>query len=300
MSAVARVGIVTDSTACIPRKVADSLGIRLVPMTVVIGGREYLDGVDLTPEQFYEMLLASPTAPTTSHPPPGRYLEAFIQMLQTHEAVVCTTLAAGLSGVYQSAQAARGLLPEATVVVEDTGTAAGAQGLLTLAAARAAAAGAGPEEVVQVIRNLAGRVRLYASVDTLDYLARGGRLGKAAALLGGKLKIKPILTLRDGIVYPSGQARTIAGVLYRLVEMIGEELPAGCRLRAIVMHAALPEPARDLAERLRRQYDCAELHITAFTPVMGAHIGPGLIGVAFYGEPAQGDWRLTEDLSAVL
>lgn len=280
-----RVGIVTDSTACIPQPAAESLGIEIVPMTVILQGRQYLDGVDLDADEFYSMLTQAQTHPTTSHPPPGRYVQAYRRALASHDAVVCFTLAAGLSGVFNSAVMARDMLPEATVIVEDTGTAAGAQGLLTLAAARAAAGGAGPEEVVRLARALAPRLRIYAALSTLEYLARGGRLGKAAALLGRTLNLKPILTLRDGMVYPAGQARSMGRVLERLVELMGEEIPAECRVRCIVMHAAEPAAATELADRLRAAYDCAEVHITGFTPVMGAHIGPGLIGVAFYGEP---------------
>jgi len=199
--------------------------------------------------------------------------------------ILCVTLSARFSGQYHSAQVAKELAKEAipgvTIEILDSGTAAGRSGFVVLAAAREARPGSGLAEVVERARQVAREVRLVAMVDTLSYLVRGGHVPRAAAWASALLRIKPILTLNDGDVHPLARIRTTARAIDRMLRIL-EERAGKPPLHVAVMHADALENALVLKGRIAAAFAPAELLVTEFTPVMGAHIGPGLIGVAFY------------------
>ena len=281
-----KVAIVTDTTACIPREQVEEYAIELVPIQIIFGDKVYLDGIDISPAEFYTLLRQAEKLPTTSGSLPGPFLEAYCKASQRAPSILCITLSSKLSGVFNSArlamEMAKEALPNVVIEVIDCGTAAAAQGLVVLAAAKAAALGKSLVEVVDIARSVMPRVNLFATLDTLYYLVKGGRVPKVAALASSLLKIKPIFTVNGGEAHPVTNVRTNPGAMKRILKIMGQKIVKGQPLHVAVMHADALDRAIVLRNQISSRFDCAELFITEFTPVMGAHTGPGVIGVAFY------------------
>jgi len=281
-----KVAIVTDSSACIPQDFVEEYGIELVPLNVVFGGRIYQDGVDISPAQFYALLREAKELPTTAHSSVGAHLEAYRRASRRASSILCITLSAKFSGQFNSARVAmemaKNALPEVIIDVLDCGTAAAAQGFVVLAAARAAASGQSLASVIEAARRVMESVTLLAMVDTLNYLVRGGHVPKLAAMASSLFRIKPLFTLNGGDVRPLARARATPGAIKRMLRIMKQKAIEGQPLHVAVMHADALDNALALKAQISSQFDCAELFITEFTPVMGVHIGPGLIGVAFY------------------
>ena len=275
--------IVTDSNASLPRELVGGLPLVTVPMEVHAGGRTYHDGVDLTPHELYAMLAAGELA-TTSPPQPRAYLEAFREAVEPAREIVCLTPSAELSAAHKAAilgaDAARVDGLDLDVRIIDTHTAGSAQGLVALAAARAAADGS-KADVIEAVRRTMASVGMYGTLDSLRYLWRNGRVPRIAMWLGGLLDVKPILSLVGGKIGLVERPRTRRRAMDRLVALAAAHL-AGARGRIAVMHANAPDRADELAERLRTELGPAELFVTEFTPVIGAHVGPGLVGCALH------------------
>ena len=282
-----KVAIVTDTTACIPPELAEKYGIELVPVVFIFGDESYRDGIDMSTAEFYARLRQAKKLPTTSGSLPGPYLEAYRKASQRAASIFCITVPAKLSGMVYSArlavEMAKETLPNVTVEVLDCGTAAAGQGLVVLAAAKAAALGKSLTEVAEVTKSVMKRVNLLATLDTLHYLVKGGRVPKAAALASSLLRIKPIFTVKDGEARSLTNVRTMPGAMKRILKIMEEEIAKGQPLHVAVMHADALGKAKELENEISRRFNCAELFITEFTPVMGVHTGPGVIGVAFYG-----------------
>jgi DegV family protein with EDD domain len=281
-----KVAIITDSSACIPQELVEKYSIQLVPMNVIFGDKAYQDGIDITPSEFYTLLRRAKELPATSHSSPGAHLEAYRRASLRADNILCITLSSKFSGQFNSArvamETAKDTLPGVTIKVLDCGTAAAAQGLVVLAAARAAASGQSLTRVIKTANSVAKGVSLLAMVDTLDYLVKGGHVRRAAALASSMLRIKPIFTLNEGDARPVTNARTTLGAIKRMVKLMGQKIVAGQPLHVAVMHADALDEALMLRDQISSRFDCTELLITEFTPVMGVHIGPGLIGIAFY------------------
>lgn len=281
-----KVAIITDSSACIPQELVEKYSIQLVPMNVIFGDKTYQDGIDISPSEFYTLLRQAKELPATSHSSPGAHLEAYRRASLRADNILCITLSSKFSGQFNSARVAMEMakdsLPDVTIKVLDCGTAAAAQGLVVLAAARAAASGQSLTRVIKTANSVAKGVSLLAMVDTLDYLVKGGHVRRAAALASSMLRIKPIFTLNEGDARPVTNARTTLGAIKRMVKLMGQKIVAGQPLHVAVMHADALDEALVLRDQISSRFDCTELLITEFTPVMGVHIGPGLIGVAFY------------------
>jgi len=280
------VAIVTDTTACIPREQVEKYGIELVPVVLIFGDKVYRDGMDITPAQFYAMLRQAEKLPTTSPSSPGPYLEAYRRASQKGKGILCITESSKFSGMFNSARVAvdmaREALPDVVIEVLECATAAAGQGLVALAAARDAALGKGLNEVVDTARRVMQRVKLFATLDTLYYLVKGGRVPKAAALANSLLKIKPIFSVSGGEAHTVALPRSIDSALKQILKVMKRKIVKGQPVHAAVMHADALDRAIELKNRISSQFDCAELFITEFTPVMGVHTGPGVIGVAFY------------------
>jgi DegV family protein with EDD domain len=283
-----KVAIVTDTTACIPKDQVEKYGIEVVPIEFIFGDKVYRDGIDMSPAEFYTRLREAEKLPTTSGSSPSPFLTAYRTASQKAAGILCITLAANLSGMFNSAQLARKMaqnaLPDVEIEVLDCQTAAAAQGLIVLAAAKAAAQGKNLTEVIEIARDVMQRVNLFASLDTLYYLVKGGRVPKAAALASSLLKIKPVFTINNGDAKPVTNPRTTQGAIKRLIKLMEEKVVREKPLHVAVMHANVPNEAETLGKLISTRFDCAELFFTEFTPVMGVHTGPGLIGVAFYNE----------------
>jgi DegV family protein with EDD domain len=277
---------VVDSTASLPEEIAAQNAIHVVPMKLSFAGQPLRDGVDIAPEEFYRRLASGGPMPKTASPSPGDFLQAFQRASAEGAAgVLCLTLASELSGAYQAAQLgaeqAQAGLPRLRIRVVDTRTAGGAQGLVALGAAREAATGTELDHVEAVAQGLISRVQFLGVLDTLYYLWKGGRVPRAAVWATSLLQIKPVLEIRDGRVSLLERPRTRRRATQRVLDVVAQR--AGHQpIRALVMHADLPQEAADVLARLTVTTRCEEAHIVPFTPVIGAHTGPGLLAIAFH------------------
>jgi len=276
------VAIVTDSVADLPPQVAEELGITVVPLVVRFGTDLYRDGLDLSPDQFYERLRTSKALPATSVPPPGAYADVYDKLAEKTNEILVITLTSKLSATYQVALQAVGLMnKKARVEVMDSQWAIMAQGFIVIAAAKAAQSGASLDEVLDVARHTMQRVDMYAAFDTLEYLERGGRIGKAQAFLGSLLKVNPIIGLKDGEVYPLGRERSRAKAidhLYNLAASFGN-------VEGLAVEYAIDlDEANRLMQRLHSKYPQIPIYLSRTSPVIGTHTGPGLIVVSVLGD----------------
>ena len=282
------VAIVTDTTACIPQEKVAEYGIELVPIELIFGDKVYRDGIDITPAEFYAMLRQADRLPTTSGSLPGPYLEAYRRASQRASNILCLTESSKFSGMFNSArlamEMAREELPGVAIEVFECASAAAGQGLVVLAAARAAAAGKNLAEVVAVVTGLMNRVHLFALLDTLYYLVKGGRVPQAAALVNSILKIKPVFSVNGGEAHTLALPRSTDSAINNILRLMGRKIGKGQPVHVAVMHADALEQARFLRDRISSRFNCVELFFTEFTPVMGVHTGPGVIGAAFYSE----------------
>jgi DegV family protein with EDD domain len=278
-----RVAVVTDSSATVPAELVQDLDVQVVPISLNIGGQSYRDGIDITSEQLYDWLRSSKRLPTTSAPCVGDFLRVYAKASQQASAIVSIHLSPDLSAIFQVATTASELLENIPIRVVNSRTAAMGQGFVVLEAARMAAAGAPLEAVVARAQELSSKVRLLATIDTLEYLQRGGRIGGAATLVGTVLQIKPVLHVTDGRVGVFARPRTKSKAVGVMLDQIAREAE-NRPVHVAVLHADVLEEAEALREKVRQRFDCIELFVTAFTPVMGAHTGPGVLGVAFYVE----------------
>jgi len=281
-----KVAIVTDTTACIPKEQVEKYGIEVVPIELIFEDRVYRDGIDISPAEFYTLLRQAEKLPTTSGSLPGPYLEAYHNASRMAASILCIIESSKFSGMFNAARVAMEMakkaIPDVAVEVLDCATAAAGQGLVALAAARAAASGKSLTEVVETARGVMRRVSLFATLDTLHYLVKGGRVPKAASLVNSLLQIKPIFTVNQGDAHTVALPRTTRSAIKRILKLTGQKVVKGQPLHVAVMHADALNEAVALRNRISSQFDCAELFITEFTPVMGVHTGPGVIGVAFY------------------
>lgn len=273
------VGIVTDSTADLPSGLARTRSITVVPLTLHFEGRSLLDGVDITPSEFYRQLPAATTHPTTSQPSAGRFAETYSALLKDHDAIVSIHISEKLSGTYASARQGADLTDPKRIHVIDSELASMSLGLLTLAASEMAAQGANAQTIDGNVLTMRDQVQTYFSVATLEFLRRGGRIGRASALLGSVLQVKPVLCIRDGLVTPLERVRTFDRALSRVIELV-RAVDRGHGVCAVVGHA----DAEDAAERVARELEpiTETLMIQPLGPVVGAHAGPGVVGVGCY------------------
>jgi DegV family protein with EDD domain len=282
------VAIITDTTACVPPERVEQLGIKVVPVQLIFGDRTYRDGIDITPEEFYKRLRQAKKMPTSSSSSPEPYLEAFRQAGQRAGSIICLTEPSRFSAMFDSARVAADIvrteLPRLKIEVLECTTAAAGQGLVTLAAAAAAAMDKTFEEILDIARRVMSRVRIFAALDTLQYLVRSGRVPQAAALVNSLLSFKPVFTLNNSEAHTVALPRSMKSAMDRIVKLMEPMVMKGQPLHVAVMHADVPALARTLKQRIASKFECRDIFITEFTPVMGVHTGPGLVGVAFYSE----------------
>jgi DegV family protein with EDD domain len=272
-----RVAVVTDSTADLAPDLALERAITVIPLTVILDGHDYLDGVDITAGEFYARLAASGGGASTSQPSPGRFAEAYRELLADHDEVVSLHISARLSGTFEAAVQGARIASAERVRVVDTEMVSMPLALLALAASAMAAGGESAAAIADRVGALQERMRVYFMVATLEYLRRGGRIGRASALLGSVLQLKPVLTLAGGQVAPLERVRTQERAVTRLIELANSIDGPIC---ALVGHAA----AADAAERIARALEprAESLIVAPLGPVVGAHAGPGTVGVGCY------------------
>ena len=278
-----QVMVVTDSSATVPADLARKLNIRVVPIVLAINGYTFRDGVDISPTEVYRLLRDNKHRPTTSAPSVGDFLQVYAPAAQETSGIVSIHLSPKLSATFNAAVAASQLVDDVPIRVVNCHSAAMGQGFVVLEAARAAAAGADLDKVVARAQEVAAKMNLLATVDTLEYLHRGGRIGGAATLVGTVLQIKPVLHVADGHVEVFAKPRTKPKAVRIMLEQM-EERAMSRTVHAAILHADVPEEAEQLRQRIQQQFNCHELHVVELTPVMGAHTGPGVLGVVFYTE----------------
>ena len=276
------VKIVTDSVADLPLQVVKELGITVVPLNVRFGEKVYRDGIDLTTDEFYDKLARSKVFPVTSVPSPAAFAEAYDKLAKETDEILAIIVSSKLSGTYDVAVQSIGLMKrKCRVEVIDSQTATMAQGFIVMAAARAAKAGANLDELEAIVRRNISRVDFRAAFDTLEYLRRGGRIGRAQAFLGSVLKVNPIITLKDGVVEPAGRTRSRAKAIDHLYNFA---LSYSNIEEMAVEDTATPEEAEALVERLSSKFPKERIYRSRMTPAIGTHTGPRLLLVAVQGD----------------
>ncbi len=276
------VRIVTDSVADIPPDVIARLGISIIPVLVRFGEETFRDGIDITNDQFYERLSSSKVMPTTALPSLDMFARTYAKLAEETDEILVITVSSKLTGLYNAAlQSASLMESKCRIEVVDSGCAVMTQGFIVIRAAQAAREGAKLDEILEIVRRNTPRVDMQAAFTTLEFLKRGGRIGRAQALLGSILKVHPIITLKDGLVKPAGRARSRSKAMDHLYDFAAgythiEEMA--------VEEAACPHDADLLVKRLGAIFPEERIYRTHTTPVIGTHTGPGLLLVAVLGD----------------
>ncbi|TYO97192.1 DegV family protein [Desulfallas thermosapovorans] len=275
-----KVRIVTDSTADLPRELVQQYGITVVPLKVFFGSECFVDGVDLSAAEFFSRLAASRELPTTSQPSPTEFVEYYRPLIDEGADIVSIHISAQMSGTLQSAQLARTMLNYDGLEVIDSRTVSVVLGMVVLAAARAAQAGRSRAEVVALVQDIIANHRVYFMVDTLEYLQRGGRIGKAQAFLGTILNVKPLCTIVDGVIHPYEKVRGRKKAINRLVQLMAEQCQDSGPLYCFMTHGNDPGGLKSLQDLVREKLNCPEMAYSQMGAVVGTHVGPGVVGLA--------------------
>ena len=275
--------VVLDSTADFPDAPARFPNFRVVPLYVRFGDESFRDYVDIGPDEFYARLGSVPQPPTTSQPTPADFLAVYEELLRDYEHVLSLQISSTLSGTFSSARIAAGELGADRVRVIDTRTVSASLSLLALAVQRRLERGTTYEEVDELVARYGREHRLLFTVNTLDYLAKGGRIGRAAALAGNLLNVKPILTIRDGEVVPLKRVRGNANAFAEFRSRFVESSTDSPRLKVGIAHAAAPERLHALQELVAHERPHAQVEIaTTLGAVVGTHAGPGTVGFFWF------------------
>jgi DegV family protein with EDD domain len=275
--------IVTDSTAYIPTSLVEQYKITVAPQVLIWGDETYRDGVDIQPDEFYTRLKTAKVMPTTSQVPVVTLKEIFEQFVAQGDEVLGVFISSKFSGTMQSAiQACEALGSAASkVTLVDSQASAMALGFQALAAARAAVAGASMAELKQLMEKSREHIGVYFAVDTLEFLHRGGRIGGGQRFIGSALNLKPILALRDGRIEAEDRVRTKSKALDRVLELVTKDVKGKSNIRLATVHANAEAEAAQLLERAVREVGAVESVLASLSPVVGAHTGPGTVGLAF-------------------
>lgn len=276
------VKIITDTTACLPPDFASQYQIPVIPQVINFGDESYLEGIDIDQSTFLQRLKSSPELPKTAAPPPELFIKTFQKIRPSEGPVLCIHPSAEISGTVRSATIAARDFPNLDIRVIDTRLVAGPLAIVVQQAALWAESGLAADTIQVMVEKLSARGRIYFLVSTLEYLAKGGRIGGASALMGSILNIKPILRLLDGKVESYEKSRTHKRALARLVEIVVEEITSSEDCHLLVMHADAYQNASQLASELQGRLDLPAVPIFDLPPAIVVHAGPGMIGVGFF------------------
>ncbi|TES84860.1 MAG: DegV family protein [Dehalococcoidia bacterium] len=276
------VKIITDSVADLSPQIVAEMGISVVPLRVRFGDEVYRDGIDLTPDQFYGKLKTSKVFPNTSVPSPADFVQVYDKLSEETDEILVILVSARLSATCEVArQSIEKMKRKCRVELLDSETATMAEGFIVMTAAKAAKGGAKLDEVIEVARQTVPRVDFRAAFDTLEYLRKGGRIGRAQAFLGSMLSINPIIALKNGVVEPAGRTRSRS----KAIDLLYEFAAGYARIEEMaVENTACPDEAEALVERLGAIFPKERIHRSRMTPVIGTHTGPGLLLVAVMGD----------------
>ncbi|MBI4202833.1 MAG: DegV family protein [Chloroflexi bacterium] len=275
------VKVVTDSTADLPPEVVKDLDITVVPLNVLFGQESFLDGVELSSEDFFQRLQASAALPTTSQPSPGAFFDVYRRLVDSGHQVVSVHISDRLSGTLNSARQGKEQLQGGQVEILDSMQATLGLGLVATAAAKVARAGGSLEETVAAAKEAIGEVQVFGVLDTLEYLQKGGRIGRVRGMIASILKIRPIVTIKEGLTESAGMARSRAQGIQFLVTIAQDRAPLK---QAAVVYSTTPDEADQIAEQVK-QYVADGVVIKArFGPVLGTYVGPGSWGLVVQSE----------------
>jgi len=284
---MAKVAVVTDSTANIPDELTKDHSIYSVPLQIIWGEETYLDRVTIQSAEFYERLPQAKVMPTTSQPTPAAFSELYGRLLERGYDIISMHIANKLSGTLDSARQARQEFPSANIEIIDSNMTAMALGFPVLTVAKAAAQGASLQECVSLAEHALGNVGVLFVVSTLEFLRRGGRIGGAAAFLGTALSLKPILELRDGRIEAIERVRTMGKAVDRLLDLFEDRIGSRRPVYIASLHANAPAEARILLNRALERFDAGDVRdslLTGISPVLGTHTGPGCVGLAYMAD----------------
>ena len=275
--------IVSDRGMDLAPEQMAGLDIHLVPLTLTLDGKSYRSGVDIQPAEFYQLLSATESFPTTSQPSAGDFAEVYRRLAATDPEILSIHISSGLSGTLDAAQAGAALVPEARVTFVDTKTLSGAEGWQVEAAARALKAGWSKEKILDLVARVSTATDTLFTLTTLKYLIHGGRISHLKGLLGSVLNLKPIIGVEKehGKYANLSQGRTLEQAIAKIGDHIAAQYKPGAALRAQVMHGDNLDGATMLRAQLDQLFKCAWLPTTSIAPVLGAHTGPSLVGVAY-------------------
>lgn len=275
------IAFVTDSTANLTAEQAKQFNIHVVPLSVIFGDEVYREDIDMTVDVFYRRLANTKVFPTTSQPSVGAFVEVFENLLQTHDTVMCLLLSSALSGTWNAARTAAGMVDGHVVVVDSAIASYGIAGPL-MDGVVLARQGANPDEVLVHWENALQTQRAYFVVDTLELLHRGGRIGGAAAVFGALLQIKPILTIEQGKVEVFEKVRTHRRAMERMLAVFDEAANSGVPLQVGVVHSRREADALQLKADLCAKYPQIRADVSELGPVIGSHTGPGVLALLYY------------------
>jgi DegV family protein with EDD domain len=276
------VHIIADTLACLPAEFAREHHIPIIPQVIYFGNDSYLEGVTMSADDFMARLKTSPALPKTAAPLPELFCKAFEERVPSGEPILCIHPSAEVSGTVRSALTAVEQFPGADIRVIDTRLIASPLGSVIRLAVEWAEAGVSADEIVRRIEAISQRCHIYFLVATLEYLAKGGRIGAAQALLGSVLQIKPILAFQHGRVEPFEKERTHKRALARLKELVLSQVPRDRPAYLSVMHGGAPAEGAELAETLRASLSLPEVPLFHVPPAIITHAGPGVLAVAFF------------------
>jgi DegV family protein with EDD domain len=285
-----RVTVVTDSVAQVPADITAQLKIQVVPSTLILNGQKYQDGVDLVPNELYRRMREEQILVQTTSPPVGIFYQTFLDLIRDEvREILYIGLSSGMSATFSAAQSGARLVldefPDQKIILLDSRKATMAQGYIAIEAARLASQGATLPQVVARAEQVRKQTGLVATLETLEYLARGGRIGKIAYLLGAAVKILPVVTIgEDGMVAPVSIGRSHEGTLKSMIKYVAQQTQGSQTLHLAIMQADAQQRATRLRDLAIERLSPVDIIMTDFTPVMGAHAGPGLIGIAYFYE----------------
>jgi DegV family protein with EDD domain len=279
---MAKVAIITDSTTYLPKELSEGLNINIVPTVVIWNGEELRDGVDIQPAEFYERLAKADSMPSTSQPSPAAFKDMYEKLKKDgYSDILGLFVSAKLSGTISSANQAKELVSGINIEVMDGHSASMGTGWALLEAAKAAKAGKSLQDCAAIAKKAGEHTGLMLLVDTLEFLHRGGRIGGGARFLGTALSLKPILEVEDGALEARERVRTKAKALARVLELVEERIGGRTPLHLAVVHANAEADAKALLDEAKARFNPTMTAVTAVSPSVGTHTGPGTLGVAF-------------------
>lgn len=280
-----KIAIVTDSTASIPPELVEKFNIKVVPLVLLWGEKQFLDGIDIQPREFYDRLVESDVMPTTSQATVASFMDIYRKLVCEGYEILTLVISSKLSGTLDSATQAKKAFPDAQIEIIDSLSTSLPLAILVLMAARAIETGATLQQVKQIIEVEVKKVKVFFAVDTLTYLYKGGRIGGAARFMGTALGLKPILELRDGQIEALEKVRTSKKAQSRLIELLESYADPDKPFRFVgIIAANATNVAEGLLSEVRARFKVKEIMIGNLSPVIGTHTGPGTVGIGFLPE----------------